>query len=129
MTTIGEAFQMGLSANLAVSIQNEVNCAGDALSAFALANIPNASDELKTTISHVLNHLSVIRELAQAFDQHLDAEIKKFDEENPGKLLAVSREISENDLIQKMQDIIGMTAEERVARIQHNLAALEAEQN
>lgn len=129
MTTIGEAFQMGLSANLAVSIQNEVNCAGDALSQFALSVADTASPELQRTVSHVLNHLAVIRELAEAFDQHLDAEIKKFDEENPGKLLAVSREISENDLIQKMQDIIGMTAEERVARIQHNLAALEAEQN
>lgn len=129
MTTYGEAFQMGLGANVAVAIRNEVSCAGDALSTFALANIPNASDELKSTITHVLNHLSVIRELAEEYDGYLDAGIEKFDDDNPGKLRIVSKEISESELIVKMQDIIGMPAEERAARIRKNLGELEAREN
>lgn len=127
MTTYGEAVQMGLGANLAVCINNEVLCAGEALATVIMDEeissiIPN---ELKSTLTHVLCHLSVIRELSETMDIHYDREISKFDEENLGKLKEVSKEISQLPIIKSLQDIIGMTDEARVARHNANMKAID----
>lgn len=131
MTTYGEAFQMGIGANVAVSVLNEINCAGDALSEKTLevAIDPNVPQEVKEMLVHVLHHLSVVRELTEAYDGFVSEAIHNFGDENPGKLYNISKEISEYPLIIQMQDIMGMSQEQRLAKIKRNLDALQAENN
>ncbi len=126
MTTYGEAFQMGIAANFAVGTLNEISCAGEALSrkALELAENPNIDGKVLDTLSHVLNHLSVVRELCEAYDEVLTEKIEAFSEANPGKLTAISKEISEDELIVRMQGIIGMSQKERVDKIEANMKQL-----
>lgn len=137
MTTYGEAVQMGIGANLAVVTLNEVNCAGEALANYYLNDQNEVRDDLspetKAVLTHVMRHLTAIRDVANHLDIHYDKGISAFDDANPGKLLAVSREISEMPLIKELQDIIGMTDQEREVRKNYNLSELskkmEAKQN
>lgn len=129
MTTYGEAFQMGLGANVAVCVLNEIQCAGDALNASLSSIDPETlPEELVVTLNHVLSHMISLREIAGIADEYFDKAIGEFDEANPGKLIEVSKEISEHPVILGMQDALGMSPEERLRKIEANLSTI-AEQD
>lgn len=124
MTTYAEAVQMGIAANLAVGIQNEVICAGNALSNLMLVGDSIRTDlpeEVVSVLSHVMNHLTAIREFTEVADEYYDTEIPKFDEANPGQLLHVSAEIADLPIVSKFQDIINMSPAARRAKKESNL--------
>lgn len=124
MTTYGEAYQMGLTANLIEGMSTEVTCAGDTLSQFAEKYEEELPNEVKGVIAHVLNHLSITRELFERVGDEIDARFQLFDSENPGKLAQISNELRESQVIADMQAIIGMTPEDVLRIIAENAEAL-----
>lgn len=127
MTTYGEAVQMVFGANLAVGVLNELGCASQALALATLQNIPLLEELEKTNpefvraLTHISNHLNATRDLAATVDQHMQAELHKFKDENPGKMETIAEEVSNSELLRLMQDAVGMTDEERTAMRVANL--------
>jgi hypothetical protein len=116
MTVYPEAYQMALTANLIEAAQIEINCAGDTLCEWLDEGTLTEAD--KVIVTHVLNHLSVVRELNEYTGNYIDVKLAAFNEEHPGKLDAVSVELRESKAITDMQKIVGMTPEEVIAIIE-----------
>lgn len=128
MTTYNEAFQMALASNVVVAVGNETACAGLALTKWATENIEKLDEDAKRLVSHVVDHLQTIQSIAEVMDSHYTEKIDAFDDENPGKVIAISRELSENELIKKLQELAGMSPE-KVDEIKTRNLAEEAQAN
>lgn len=128
MTTREEIVQMGIAANLAVGVMNETLCAGTALTRAMETNgefDPEAIPaELRDVLSHVLGHLSTIRELASVMDEFYDKSISTYNAVHPGQLGGISKEISKVPVIRKLQDIVGMSDDQRAAVARKNAEAI-----
>ena len=131
MTTIGEAVQMGIGANLSAGVQKEVMCAGLALTQMVMGDGDEPRNDLPadvlSVLTHVMNHLTAIRDFTEVADEYYDEVIPAFSAENPGQLLVVSAEISDLPVIGRFQDIAEMTPEERAAKKEQNLTLIKNE--
>lgn len=129
MTTYDAAFESALSSNVTKTIGLGIECAGQSFTDF-INDLPDEvyTEEKQKLAEHILHHLKAINSIAMTSFLYTEDKLTKFEQDEPGKLQSVAKELGESKVIKDLQTVLDSTTEQLDEAVDKRNSALAVEQ-